>query len=57
MNSFGFAKYYDVRDSELCIRGLYKLGYEVGFARVCIPCRNEPDILVDNFPGIIQFSP
>ncbi|KAH8594491.1 hypothetical protein B0O99DRAFT_625068 [Bisporella sp. PMI_857] len=30
---FGFAKYYDVRDSELCIRGFYKLGYEVGFAR------------------------
>jgi hypothetical protein len=33
--SFGFAKYEDVRDSELCIRGFYKLGYEVGFARVC----------------------
>ncbi len=31
---FGFAKYYDVRDSEMCIRGFYKLGYEVGFARV-----------------------
>lgn len=30
---FGFAKYEDVRDSELCIRGFYKLGYEVGFAR------------------------
>ncbi|CCU75339.1 putative meiotic RNA-binding protein 1/putative sporulation-specific protein 5 [Blumeria hordei DH14] len=30
---FGFAKYANVRDSELCIRGLYKLGYEVGFAR------------------------
>ena len=23
-----------MRDSELCIRGFYKLGYEVGFARV-----------------------
>lgn len=30
---FGFAKYYSIRDSELCIRGFYKLGYEVGFAR------------------------
>ncbi|RKF55203.1 Poly binding protein [Golovinomyces cichoracearum] len=30
---FGFAKYFNVRDSELCIRGFYKLGYEVGFAR------------------------
>jgi hypothetical protein len=32
--SFGFAKYCTTRDSELCIRGFYKLGYEVGFARV-----------------------
>ncbi|PBP17405.1 RNA binding protein MSSP-2 [Diplocarpon rosae] len=31
---FGFAKYFTIRDSELCIRGFYKLGYEVGFARV-----------------------
>ncbi|KAH7411118.1 hypothetical protein BKA64DRAFT_569614 [Cadophora sp. MPI-SDFR-AT-0126] len=30
---FGFAKYFSLRDSELCIRGFYKLGYEVGFAR------------------------
>ncbi|KAG0652652.1 Meiotically up-regulated [Hyphodiscus hymeniophilus] len=30
---FGFAKYVHVRESELCIRGFYKLGYEVGFAR------------------------
>jgi hypothetical protein len=35
IDSFGFAKYFDVRDAELCIRGFYKLGYEVGFARVC----------------------
>lgn len=34
--SFGFAKYFDVRDSEKCIRGFYTQGYEVGFARVCI---------------------
>ncbi|KAJ0166831.1 Sporulation-specific protein 5 [Colletotrichum tanaceti] len=30
---FGFAKFYDVRDSEMCIRGFHRLGYEVGFAR------------------------
>lgn len=33
-HSFGFAKYYDVRDSEKCIRGFFAKGYEVGFARV-----------------------
>jgi hypothetical protein len=57
MDSFGFAKYFDVRDSELCIRGFYKLGYEVGFARVCITCHGELNIPVDDFPGIVQFSP
>jgi hypothetical protein len=31
---FGFAKFYDVRDSELCIRAFHRLGYEIGFARV-----------------------
>ncbi|KAJ0332756.1 hypothetical protein COL5a_001480 [Colletotrichum fioriniae] len=30
---FGFAKFFDVRDSEMCIRGFHRLGYEVGFAR------------------------
>ncbi|KJZ77919.1 hypothetical protein HIM_02556 [Hirsutella minnesotensis 3608] len=30
---FGFAKFCDVQDSELCIRGFHRLGYEVGFAR------------------------
>jgi NADPH-ferrihemoprotein reductase len=39
--SFGFAKYCQVRDSELCIRGFYKLGYEVGFARVADPSLNK----------------
>ncbi|KAI0874666.1 hypothetical protein GGS24DRAFT_516373 [Hypoxylon argillaceum] len=34
---FGFAKFFDVRDSEACIRGFFRLGYEVGFARVTIP--------------------
>ncbi|KAG5984797.1 hypothetical protein E4U55_003162 [Claviceps digitariae] len=30
---FGFAKFFDVKDSEMCIRGFHRLGYEVGFAR------------------------
>ncbi|KAM6521030.1 hypothetical protein FSOLCH5_005805 [Fusarium solani] len=30
---FGFAKFYNVADSEMCIRGFHRLGYEVGFAR------------------------
>ncbi|KAI4870101.1 hypothetical protein F4820DRAFT_443581 [Hypoxylon rubiginosum] len=30
---FGFSKFYDVRDSERCIRGFFTRGYEVGFAR------------------------
>lgn len=37
LSSFGFAKFFDVRDSEACIRGFFRLGYEVGFARVTIP--------------------
>lgn len=36
-SSFGFAKFFDVRDSEACIRGFFRLGYEVGFARVTTP--------------------
>ncbi|CAM1511579.1 Fc.00g090920.m01.CDS01 [Cosmosporella sp. VM-42] len=30
---FGFAKFFDCADSEMCIRGFHRLGYEVGFAR------------------------
>ncbi|KAM5348237.1 hypothetical protein ACJ41O_008061 [Fusarium nematophilum] len=30
---FGFAKFFDVADSEMCIRGFHRLGYEVGFAQ------------------------
>jgi hypothetical protein len=47
--SFGFAKYYDVRDSELCIRGFYKLGYEVGFARVLISQTHFLNVFVNDF--------
>ncbi|RDW69542.1 hypothetical protein BP6252_08562 [Coleophoma cylindrospora] len=54
---FGFAKYFDVRDSELCIRGFYKLGYEVGFARESFNSRlkaegddNSTNLYVSNLP-------
>jgi hypothetical protein len=40
--SFGFAKFYDVLDSEACIRGFFRLGYEVGFARVKLNHPNHP---------------
>ncbi|KAI0014433.1 hypothetical protein F4779DRAFT_559781 [Xylariaceae sp. FL0662B] len=53
---FGFAKFYNERDSEMCIRGFYRLGYEVGFARVsdiaphitpCIMCGAWADLFAD----------
>lgn len=54
---FGFAKYFDVRDSELCIRGFYKLGYEVGFARESFNSRlkakgdqSSTNLYVSNLP-------
>lgn len=31
---FGFAKFFEAADSEMCIRAFHRLGYEVGFARV-----------------------
>lgn len=31
---FGFAKFFEAVDSEMCIRAFHCLGYEVGFARV-----------------------
>ncbi|KAK7958160.1 RNA binding protein MSSP-2 [Apiospora saccharicola] len=39
---FGFAKFVEQRDSEACIRGFYRLGYEVGFARVTV---TEPQLM------------
>lgn len=54
---FGFAKYFEVRDSELCIRGFYKLGYEVGFARESFNSRlkakgdqSSTNLYVSNLP-------
>ncbi|KAL2208729.1 hypothetical protein CC79DRAFT_1366936 [Sarocladium strictum] len=34
---FGFAKFFDPGNSEMCIRAFHRLGYEVGFARVSDP--------------------
>ncbi|KUJ07373.1 uncharacterized protein LY89DRAFT_601477 [Mollisia scopiformis] len=36
---FGFAKYFNVQCSELCIRGFHKLGYKVGFAKDSLNAR------------------
>ncbi|KAI2465694.1 hypothetical protein F4781DRAFT_424583 [Annulohypoxylon bovei var. microspora] len=54
---FGFAKFYDVRDSESCIRGFYRRGYEVGFARESFNSRlrqeGDPDttnLYLSNLP-------
>ncbi|KAI9736428.1 MAG: hypothetical protein M1818_006162 [Claussenomyces sp. TS43310] len=54
---FGFAKYHDVRESEMCIRGFYKLGYEVGFARESFNSRlkaegdeSSTNLYVSNLP-------
>ncbi|KAI0889000.1 uncharacterized protein GGS22DRAFT_184577 [Annulohypoxylon maeteangense] len=54
---FGFAKFYDVRDSENCIRGFYRRGYEVGFARESFNSRlrqeGDPDttnLYLSNLP-------
>ncbi|TVY25317.1 Sporulation-specific protein [Lachnellula hyalina] len=54
---FGFAKYFTTRESELCIRGFYKMGYEVGFARESFNSRlkaegddNSTNLYVSNLP-------
>ncbi|ELR09796.1 hypothetical protein VC83_06801 [Pseudogymnoascus destructans] len=54
---FGFAKYFDVRDSENCIRGFFVKGYEVGFARESFNSRlkakgdhSSTNLYVSNLP-------
>ncbi|OTB08177.1 hypothetical protein M426DRAFT_7983 [Hypoxylon sp. CI-4A] len=54
---FGFAKFFDIRDSEECIRGFYQRGYEVGFARESFNSRlrqeGDPDstnLYLSNLP-------
>lgn len=34
---FGFIRFHNYTDAEDCIRGFHHLGYEVSFARVCMP--------------------
>lgn len=59
MLSFGFAKFFDVRDSEMCIRGFHGLGYEVGFARVGVAPTPHSAFGLELTAriGIFQFSP
>ncbi|KFY22903.1 hypothetical protein V493_06258 [Pseudogymnoascus sp. VKM F-4281 (FW-2241)] len=54
---FGFAKYFDVRDSEKCIRGFFHRKYEVGFARESFNSRlkakgdhSSTNLYVSNLP-------
>ncbi|KAI1265586.1 hypothetical protein F5Y18DRAFT_426677 [Xylariaceae sp. FL1019] len=58
---FGFSKFYDVRDSEMCIRGFYRLGYEVGFARASSPKPEpkQPSLLTvpSRFPKTLAIKP
>lgn len=58
MLRFGFAMYEDVRDANNCIRGFYKLGYEVGFARESFNSRlkaegdeTSTNLYVSNLPN------
>ncbi|KAI6376756.1 hypothetical protein MCOR25_002719 [Pyricularia grisea] len=54
---FGFAKFKDIADSQKCIRGFYRLGYEVGFARESFNARlkaegddNSTNLYISNLP-------
>ncbi|KAK1766684.1 hypothetical protein QBC33DRAFT_83442 [Phialemonium atrogriseum] len=54
---FGFAKFTDVRNSENCIRGFYRLGYEVHFAKESFNARlkaegdeNSTNLYLSNLP-------
>ncbi|KAL1912201.1 hypothetical protein Sste5344_002034 [Sporothrix stenoceras] len=60
---FGFAKFKDVKDSEKCIRGFYRLGYEVGFARESFNARlkaegdeGSTNLYISNLPKDINES-
>lgn len=39
----------------MCIRGFYRLGYEVGFARVSEEITRSSTKLTSDVPGILQF--
>ncbi|OBT60054.1 hypothetical protein VE03_10321 [Pseudogymnoascus sp. 23342-1-I1] len=54
---FGFVEYFDVRDSEKCIRGFYAQGYEVSFAKESFNSRlkakgdhSSTNLYVSNLP-------
>ncbi|KAL5614345.1 hypothetical protein BROUX41_004451 [Berkeleyomyces rouxiae] len=54
---FGFAKFCEVADSERCIRGFFRLGYEIGFARESFNSRlkaegddNSANLYISNLP-------
>ncbi|KAI0152432.1 hypothetical protein F4776DRAFT_670103 [Hypoxylon sp. NC0597] len=54
---FGFAKFRTIRESENCIRGFYRRGYEVGFARESFNSRlrseadpNTTNLYLSNLP-------
>ncbi|EFW98639.1 RNA-binding protein [Grosmannia clavigera kw1407] len=58
---FGFAKFRDVKNSEKCIRGFYRLGYEVGFARESFNARlkaegdeSSTNLYISNLPKDIN---
>ncbi|OAA55328.1 RNA-binding protein [Niveomyces insectorum RCEF 264] len=60
---FGFAKFKDVKNSEKCIRGFYRLGYEVGFARESFNARlkaegddDSSNLYISNLPKDINES-
>ncbi|KIH90125.1 RNA-binding protein [Sporothrix brasiliensis 5110] len=60
---FGFAKFKDVKDSEKCIRGFYRRGYEVGFARESFNARlkaegdeSSTNLYISNLPKDINES-
>lgn len=57
---FGFAKFYNVRDSDACIRGFHQLGYEVGFARESFNSRlkaegdeSSTNLYISNLPKTV----
>ncbi|CAK7237516.1 hypothetical protein SBRCBS47491_010003 [Sporothrix bragantina] len=60
---FGFAKFKDVKDSEKCIRGFYRRGYEVGFARESFNARlkaegddGSTNLYISNLPKDVNES-
>lgn len=60
---FGFAKFVDGGNSDACIRGFYRLGYEVGFARESFNARLKAEgdelstnLYISNLPKDVNES-